>query len=341
MVSKGQTRLVDARSPLCCPYLITWGTLCPLSLWMGSEIKRSHFDPTLCLTVWWKVAQEWVWSDGGWLVRWSLSAILLLGLVELVLTVPMLYRNCQVTSPWFGVRWEWMVPHGWAQGYSWSPRRWYCFHFPLRTEVVFFFLFHGRHLCQLSHSEAGDLKGLFRPGRPVVFPPLLFFLCARVLWFFLFSLAPVVSDWVFLALVVASWMKYHNTLRPPSSFLPSRSPGWAGDWVMCFPHSCASWEPTICEPVVEWTGAAGLGSWMPGCLLGQNESCSLRQHWSVPARGSRKPFTSAGCTAGPPVLWDLAQALVALLLRGLNITSVWTEPCTLDPCCPKCKPWMA
>ena len=141
MVSKGQTRLVDARSPLYCPYLITWGTLCPLSLWMGSEIKRSHFDLNIVPDSVVKSGPRVSWSDRGWLVRWKLSAIPL-GLWSWYWLSPCYTETVRLLLHGFGAS----GGNGWcqmagAQGYSWGSQKMVLPptpNFPLRPEVFLF-----------------------------------------------------------------------------------------------------------------------------------------------------------------------------------------------------------
>lgn len=69
--------------------------------------------------------------------------------------------------------------------------------------------------------KLGIWKDLFRPGRPVVFPPpSLLSLCSCSEGFFLFSLAPVVSDSVFLDLVVTSLDEMPQHFAASFSLLP-------------------------------------------------------------------------------------------------------------------------
>lgn len=161
MVSKGQTRLVDARSPLCCPYLITWGTLCPLSLWMGSEIKRSHFDLNIVPGSMVESGPRVSQFDGGWLVRWSLSAILL-GLWSWYWLSACCTETVRLLLHGFGASGGSGRCHmAGAQGYSWESQEMVLLP-PFSSKnrgVCFIFLFRWRHLYQLSHSEAGDLEG--------------------------------------------------------------------------------------------------------------------------------------------------------------------------------------
>ena len=147
--------------------------------------------------------------------------------------------------------------------------------------------------------KLGIWKGLCRPGRPVVFPPpSLLSLCSCSEGFFLFSLVPVVSDSVFLALVVTSLDEMPQHFAASFSLLPQPLPslGWRLNDV--FSHSCASWEPIICEPAVEWTAAAGPGSWMPGCLLGGEwellPNTALEVPWGGPAGPSFQRATQLG-----------------------------------------------
>ena len=124
-----------------------------------------------------------------------------------------------------------------------SPRRWYCFpHFPLRTEVfVLFFCSVGGISTNCHTVKLGIWKGLFRPGRPVVFPPpSLLSLCSCSEGFFLFSLAPVVSDSVFLALVVTSLDEMPQHFAASFPLLPQPLPGLGWGLSDVFSHSCAS-----------------------------------------------------------------------------------------------------
>lgn len=98
--ARGQTRLVDSQSPLCCPIWSHEELSAHLVSEWAPEIKRSHFDrnivPDNCGGKW-----PFSRSDGGWLVRWSLSAILL-GLMGWVVTVPMLYETVRSLLHGFG-----------------------------------------------------------------------------------------------------------------------------------------------------------------------------------------------------------------------------------------------
>ena len=162
------------------------------------------------------------------------------------MTVSMLYRNCQVTPPWLWCfRWEWTVPHGWGTGLllgvaedGIAPHP----QFSSENRGVFVFFCSMGGISTNCHTvKLGIWKGLCRPGRPVVFPPpSLLSLCSCSEGFFLFSLVPVVSDSVFLALVVTSLDEMPQHFAASFSLLPQPLPslGWRLNDV--FSHSCAS-----------------------------------------------------------------------------------------------------
>ena len=312
MVSKGPPGLVDARSPLCCPHLITWGTLCRLGLWMDSEIKRSHFDLNIVPDSVVRSGPRVSRSDRGWLGRWSFSVILL-GLRSWHrLSLCSAEAVCWLLLGFGASAGTGRRPVAGAQGYSRGSQKMLLLPpFPSENwEVVSFFL------CSTGGISSSCLTVRLgvgrRPGRPAVPPPLPFFLCARVLRHFSFpawhQLSPIqfFSPWWFLPR-----MKRHHTLQPPSLF----SPGCAGAWMTCFlilgpresPSSGAS-----CR-VGRSCRARKLNA---GCLLGGRRRAAPCHSPGGPTRGSRRPCASAGRTAGPAVLWLLAQALAALCWEG-------------------------
>lgn len=179
MGTKGQTRSVDATSPLCCHCWIISGKLCPLSFWMGSEIKRiSRFGLN--------VVPGNVVESG---LRMTASLNVVGWCTETYYSyswVCMLCRNCQVTCTrlwWF--MWEWTVPGGWDTGLLPGVTEDAAASTLLLGEqrgLFFFAVLWETSIPIVTQWNWGFGRGVSRPLiRPVVSPPLSSFFCAYVL----------------------------------------------------------------------------------------------------------------------------------------------------------------
>ena len=122
-------------------------------------------------------------------------------------------------------------------------------------------------------------------------------------------------------------MKCHNTLQPPSLFSPSRSSGWGWDWMMSFlilvPHE----SPPFVSQLLSGQQLQGQEAECQAVFSGENESCSLTRRWRY-HEGVPQALHLSGPHSWATSPVKLSPSSGSSLLRGLNITSVWTEPYT-------------